>query len=261
MNIYSSKSMPYVYMCIHKETKKFYIGYRCANTIHNRPSHLDLPKYKSSNPEIKKNFNEYDWFIVAEFFHSDSAYDYEQQLIHDNWYNPLLMNKSCFYLKKRFKPTVLTEDHKRAISIAQSKPKTEIHRKKLSDANKGKHWYNNGEVSIQSAECPDNFVLGRLIKSGEGFSSATGKKAGKMNLGKRQKITSCPQCGTVGGISTLKQHHFNKCSSLILYKIENCITHEILSISKKEFKEKFKVPLYPLLNGHVKTLRGWKLLE
>jgi hypothetical protein len=54
MNIYSSKPMAYVYMCVHKNTNKFYIGYRSTNVKLNRPSHIDLPKYKSSNPKIKK---------------------------------------------------------------------------------------------------------------------------------------------------------------------------------------------------------------
>jgi len=154
MNIYSSKSMPYVYMCIHKETKKFYIGYRCANTNHNRPSHLDFPKYKSSCQEIKHNFEEYDWVIIAEFFDSDSAYDYEQLLISENWHDPLLMNESCFYLKKRFKSKPLTTEHKNSISIAQSKPKTDSHKKKLSKANIGNHWYNNGTISVQRKNVP-----------------------------------------------------------------------------------------------------------
>lgn len=202
--------MPYVYMCIHKETKNFYIGYRCANTRHNKPSHLDLPKYKSSCKEIKNNFHDYDWIIIAEFFDSDSAYDYEQQLIYENWNDPLLINESCFYLKKRFKSKPLTNEHKNAISITQSKPKTEIHKKKLSDANIGYHWYNNGKISVQAIECPVGFKLGRLIKPNEGFSSESGRLAGLKNLGKTQKIINCPHCGKSGG-NALKRYHFDKC--------------------------------------------------
>ena len=92
--------LPYVYLCIHKNTGEFYIGYREANKLH---SELDLPTYKSSSPTVKSNFSEFDWFILAEFFDADSAYDFEQQLIHENWGNKLLLNKSCFYGKQRFK--------------------------------------------------------------------------------------------------------------------------------------------------------------
>lgn len=260
MNIYSTKSMPYVYMCTHKETRKFYIGYRCANLNHNRPSHLDFPKYKSSCQEIKNNFNNYNWIILAEFFNSDSAYDYEQFLIYSNWSDPLLMNKSCFYLKNRFKSSPLSETHKKAISKAQSIPKTDSHKKKLSDANIGNRWFNNGKISIQSKECPVGFKPGRIIKFNEGFNSLSASIAGKKNLGKKQKLITCPHCGTIGGISTMKQHHFEKCSSIQLYTLCNIITNNIIRISKKDFKDQYHAALYHLLNGNVNTLKGWRLI-
>lgn len=251
--------MPYVYICTHKLTGKFYIGYRCANVNHNRPSHLDFLKYKSSNHEIKNNFNEYDWVILAEFFNSDSAYDYEQLLIYNCWADPLLMNESCFHLKKRFKPKPLTTEHKIAIGLAQSKPKTETHRKKLSDANIGNHWYNNGTVCVQSKDCPPGFNPGRLIKNNEGFNSITGSNAGKKNKGNKQKLIICPQCGITGGNGTMKQHHFENCTSTQLYKLLHIATNKIIEVSKKEFKKLYGVPLYRLLNGHVKSIKGWKL--
>lgn len=259
MNIYSTKVMPYVYMCIHKKTGKFYIGYRCVNVGYNRPSHLDFPKYKSSCKQIKHNFSEYNWIILAEFFDSDSAYDYEQLSIHENWYNPLLMNESCFYLKTRFKSKPLTTAHKKAISSAQSKPKTAEHKKKLSEANIGNHWFNDGNISIQSKECPPGFNPGRIVSSNEGFSSETGRMAGQKKLGKTQKIISCPHCGTQGGANTLKRHHFDKCSFTQLHTLYNIHTNEVLTISKKDFLARFNSPLYHLLNGHVKSLKGWKL--
>lgn len=251
--------MPYVYMCVHKATKKFYVGYRCANTNHNRPSHLDFPKYRSSCNEIKNNFHEYEWIILAEFFDSDSAYDYEQRLIHENWNDPLLMNESCFYGKSRFKAKPLTIEHRNAISQAQSKPKTAIHKKKLSDANIGNHWYNNGIVSIQSKVCPIGYNPGRIINSNEGFDSFTASKAGKKNKGNKQKLITCPHCNTNGGVSTMKQYHFEKCTYTQLYRLIHISTSECIEISKIEFKKLYGVPLYHLLNGHVKSLKGWKL--
>ena len=44
------------------------------------------------------------------------------------------------------------------------KKHSEETRKKLSDAIKGRHWYNNGVVQIQSFECPIGFTKGRLKK-------------------------------------------------------------------------------------------------
>ena len=49
----SSKVLPYVYTCTHKESGKIYIGYRCANKL---PSHLDLPKYRTSSKIVKPKF-------------------------------------------------------------------------------------------------------------------------------------------------------------------------------------------------------------
>ena len=251
--------MPYVYMCIHRETKKFYFGYRCANTNHNKPSHLDFPKYKSSCSEIKHNFNEYEWIILAEFFDSDAAYDHEQQLIYENWNDPLLMNESCFYGKSRFKSKPLTTEHKNAISKAQSKPKTSIHKKKLSDANIGHRWYNNGIVSVKSKICPLGFILGRIISNDEGFNSITASKAGKKNKGNKQKLITCPHCNTIGGASTMKRHHFEKCTHMHLHRLIHISTNECIEISKVEFKNLYRASLYYLLNGHVKSLKGWKL--
>lgn len=90
MNIYSTKIYPYVYVCTHRITGHYYIGYRSANLI---PSDLDLPKYKTSSLIVKPNFENYSWQILAEFFNGDDAYDFEQQLISEHWADPLLLNE------------------------------------------------------------------------------------------------------------------------------------------------------------------------
>lgn len=40
---------------------------------------------------------------------------------------------------------------------------TNLH-KKGNTATKGRHWYNNGKISIRVKECPDGFTPGRLRK-------------------------------------------------------------------------------------------------
>lgn len=94
---HSTKSAPYVYKCVNIETGQFYIGYRRNNKV---PSDQDFPSYRTSSGEIKQNFNLYEWNIIAEFFSGDDAYDFEQKLIYENWGNPLLLNKSCFFNKR-----------------------------------------------------------------------------------------------------------------------------------------------------------------
>jgi hypothetical protein len=118
MNTYpSTRAMPYVYMCIHKESKEFYIGYREANTL---PSNVDFMCYKTSSPIVSNNFDDYVWYIIAEFYTGNDAYDFEQQLIFENWRNDLLLNRSCFYGKNRFKCESLSEEHKNSIRLAQT---------------------------------------------------------------------------------------------------------------------------------------------
>ena len=106
MNIYpSTKVRPYVYICFDRETGQFYIGYREQNIRFNRTSDVDFPKYKTSSIYVRKNFDRFDWIILAEFENGDDAYAFEQQLIFENWSNPLLLNGQYRLPgeKKRFK--------------------------------------------------------------------------------------------------------------------------------------------------------------
>ena len=74
---------------------------------------------------------------------------------------------------KKRKP--FTEEHRRRIGDASRGRKLPVvseanrHRvisketsEKLSKGTKGKHWYNNGVISIRAFDCPDGFVKGRL---------------------------------------------------------------------------------------------------
>jgi hypothetical protein len=90
-------------MCVHKQTKEFYIGYRYKNVDKNLTSDQDFPTYKTSSKKIKPIFDMFDWHIVAEFFTDADAYDFEQALIYEHWDNPLLLNQSCHHLRGKFK--------------------------------------------------------------------------------------------------------------------------------------------------------------
>jgi hypothetical protein len=75
----STKVLPYVYLCKEKTSERFYIGYRYKNWL---PSSEDFGvHYFTSNEYIKNNFNNFNWYIVAEFFSKDDAYIFESQLI------------------------------------------------------------------------------------------------------------------------------------------------------------------------------------
>lgn len=66
-----------------------YFGYRRANVL---PSHLDLPQYKTSSPNVNPIFEQFNWEIISEFENWEDAYNLEQQLILENWGDPLLIN-------------------------------------------------------------------------------------------------------------------------------------------------------------------------
>ena len=83
MNIYDNSKLvlPYVYRCTEKNTGKFYIGYRFKNTV---PANEDLGKhYFTSNDYVKKNFNNFDCEIIAEFPDRKSAFAFETKLINE----------------------------------------------------------------------------------------------------------------------------------------------------------------------------------
>lgn len=104
------KPLPYVYVCTHRETGQFYIGYREGNKV---SSSLDLPSYKTSSKVVNPFFDQYSWEIIAEFFEGTDAYNFEQSMISDHWENPLLINKACFHNKRQFRGSygMLNKEH------------------------------------------------------------------------------------------------------------------------------------------------------
>lgn len=87
-------SRPYVYKCTHKETGRFYIGYRKANKL---PAYLDLGiHYFTSSREVKKDFKNYIFEIISEHNCPYIAYETEQAHIFQNRNNPLLINGRNF---------------------------------------------------------------------------------------------------------------------------------------------------------------------
>lgn len=135
----SEKVLPYVYKVTHKTTEQFYIGYRESNKV---PSHLDLPKYKTSSKNIFSLFDEFSYTIIAEFFNGSDAYDYEQKLIYDNWNDPLILNKNCRHNGKQFRLSHHTEETKNKISKSRYGMKfTELHKINIGLSSKGRSGY------------------------------------------------------------------------------------------------------------------------
>ena len=141
MNIY-----PYVYRLDHPVTKEFYIGYRSANKV---PADEDLGKrYFTSSNSVRPRFHEFNYEVVAEFFDSVAAYDYEQLLIHESWGKLGLLNKNCHYGKKRLYSSD-EETRKKISRPGQSNSNygnkwTDEMKKALSEKKKGLPAWNKG---------------------------------------------------------------------------------------------------------------------
>ena len=187
MSIYSSeKALPYVYICTHNITGDFYIGYREANI---KPSHLDLPEYKTSSTKVHSNFQNYNWTIVAEFFDGESAYDFEQELIHINWGNPNLLNENCHYGKSRFKTNLKgvpkSDAHVEKLKIARRArlPPTDKTKYKIAIGNTGKIVPLEARQRIAKAKIGDkNPMFGKTV------SNATKEKKRQSNIKYLQKL-------------------------------------------------------------------------
>jgi hypothetical protein len=92
-NIYqSSKIYPYVYIGVHRQTNKFYIGSRTSKRM-KLPPEQDILTYKTSSKYVKPIFNEFDWKIIAIFFDKNSALEFENKLINENWADPKILNR------------------------------------------------------------------------------------------------------------------------------------------------------------------------
>lgn len=87
--------LSYVYKLIHKQTNEFYFGMRFGNIRLNRKSEDDLGiHYQSSSNLVKlRGFENFDYYILAEFFEVSDAFNFEQELIKEHLKHPLCLNQ------------------------------------------------------------------------------------------------------------------------------------------------------------------------
>ena len=251
MTTYSSdKAVPYVYICTHKETNQFYIGYREKNVKLDTPSHLDLPEYKTSSTTVNPEFSNYTWIILAEFFDPSHAYTFEQQLIFDNWENPLLLN-GYYRLgeHKQFRNSNphSAETRQKMSDARKGKTRSAETKQKMSDAGKGKTLSaetkqkmsdvgkNRPPISAETRQKLSDAKKGKTRKphsaetrqkisdakkgkpgnrKGKPHSAETKQKMSDAKKGKTHKLVTCPHCGLVGRGGNMTRYHFEHCKTL-----------------------------------------------
>jgi hypothetical protein len=193
MTIYSSdKAVPYVYICTHKDTNQFYIGYRMANVKLNIPSHLDLPEYKTSSTTVRPDWSNYTWTIVAEFFGPSDAYTFEQQMIFDNWDNPLMLNGHCNIGKNQFRNNGHTQKTKDKIKKSKTGVEfSDSHKEniRLNSYMRGKPGPHAGKSLTDSHK--NNLKLNHVGMTGKTQSEETKKKQSDAKLGKQLSDSHC----------------------------------------------------------------------
>jgi hypothetical protein len=119
---------PYVYICEHKVTGKFYIGSRWGNID---PWYDDLgSKYCSSCDEVRLNPSDYVFDLVSEFETGNDAYQFEQKLIAEFIHSGVLINKWC-------KNTATVEMREKISRSMVERFKDQEKRKRQSEANRG----------------------------------------------------------------------------------------------------------------------------
>lgn len=127
--------LPYVYKLTHKETDQFYIGYRCSNKV---IAEEDIGyRYHTSSKVIKSiGIDKFDIEIIAMFFKAEDAYEFEQNLIKENFSGPLCLNRNYNVngtAKYNTTGMKLTEETKQKMSVSRlGKKISEETKKKIS---------------------------------------------------------------------------------------------------------------------------------
>jgi hypothetical protein len=233
-----NKNQPYVYKLVNKLTDEYYIGYR-KNNKHSAEDDLGVYYFSSSKYINKNNFDQYQIFIIEKFDDYLEAYTFEQELIFSNWKDPLLLNESCFYGKKRFLNLPgykLSDDFRKQRSVytkGENNPmygkkgsasphygkKRPEHSKRMQGENNpmyGKHHSEKAKIehSKRMKGCiPHNKGKTYEEKYGIEKSMLIKERLRTANLGKTVQIvlTTCPHCGKTGNKVPMSRWHFENC--------------------------------------------------
>jgi ssDNA-binding Zn-finger/Zn-ribbon topoisomerase 1 len=234
-------------MGIHIESRQFYIGYREYNVKLNTPSHVDLFNYRTSSTEVKPIFDQYDWYIIAEFWLGIDAYDFEQLLIFENWDNPLLLNYSCFHGKPRFRREkdpwnkgktglyyhseeskgiirekralqVITDEHRHNISLSLIGNTRALGKLWTEDTRKTQEIARSNipeSTRIRASEARSKAMTQWHLTHDAGFLGGHHTDEAKEKQAAAQRHPkpkcTCPHCGKVGGVNVMQRHHFENC--------------------------------------------------
>lgn len=202
------QARPYVYMCTHKTTGQFYIGYRELNVKLKRPATEDFPKYKTSSKIVRPHFQDYDWKIVAEFDSGTEAYAFEQQLILEHWDNPLLINEQY-----RLPSGTKAFKAKPGCNKGKKNPALSLRNKTTVPWNKGLT-KDDPRVAKYATPRSEEFKKQRTKYLKEWHSKHDVSGTNNSMYGVKRKRVVCEHCGTNTTDAALARNHGPKCKAL-----------------------------------------------
>ena len=141
-----------------------FIGWDCHHRLETHNSDGELRLVYITRKELKALDMYYDRPSSELIFMTRS----EHQFLHHKGKH--LSEEHKKKISETEKGKKLSEETKMKMSEAKKgKHFSEEHKNKIREAmkgntaTKGMHWFNNGEISIMSFECPDGFVPGKLL--------------------------------------------------------------------------------------------------
>lgn len=205
--------LPYVYIVRNRVDKKFYIGMRSANKV---VAEQDLGiHYFTSSKHVKNNFSDYDIEIKAYFIDQISAFEFENELIKQNWGDPLLLNRHYQKSMSKFSMTgAKRADLAEYNRKAKSKPKEE--RKYQcsncqSDLTRIEFCHHSPKENyFCDAKCRNHYFI---------FQSKTKSSLCKPKLKKDFVIRPCERCKKLFEMISTSKSKFKCCSQSCRMKL------------------------------------------
>lgn len=111
--------------------------------------------------------------------------------------------------------------HKPETIEKMKKPKSEEHKLKIGDANRGKTRTDEMKANLREKLSGENhFMFGKKHKpetiekmKGKDISEETRNKLKLINLNRKHSIVICPHCNKEGGQNAMTRHHFDNCKN------------------------------------------------
>jgi hypothetical protein len=217
-----------VYKTINLVNGKFYIG------VHKQKFYFPVlfDGYLGSGKLLKqaikkygeKSFNRETLFV---FYDLETAYSKEKEIVNENFIN----RKDTYNLCGGGNgPSLFSEETKKRMSeIGKSKvgelsnsygkPKSEEHKRKISESKKGqKYGDKSEETKKRMSESHKGKKLPEVTKQkisesnkGRKLSKETKQKMSLAKIGTKKEKIKCPYCGKTGGLPAMTRWHFEKC--------------------------------------------------